>query len=677
MNIAPGLETATGDLIVQGVFAGGINGNDTNFRKVGEGSLRIEGAGTASTPFLVWNGSVILAGGDNRLGAGSSMRLGNGGTSGRLVLDGVNQTFTSLINVGTGTDNRVVGNSATLSTLTIDNGADTTLDAHLGGSGTHHNNLGLAKSGAGVLTLTGTNTYTGPTTVTNGILQVARQTSLYNNDSASWNADNIIVQSGATLALNVGGAGEFTASDLDVIKTLGTGSDFSYSGGIANTNAGANVLGLTKLGDGTLTLSGSNTFTGSVLVAGGTLEVQTKTSDVAYTINQGATLRIGYTTGGGYANTGMQINGDGVAATSGLYLQGGTSYNASGQIQLLTAPTTIRHFGSGLASIGIFDINGNALNVSSAASGSEIDANIEMVSRGFGMSAFVASGDNTATGDLVINGRLNVGNLGFYKRGDGSILLNQAATGSNAAVRIQGGAIIAGTEGVLGANANLEISAGASLRLNGFDQAARNLAGAGAVVNGSPTTATLTIDSTVDSTFSGGLGGSGEGENNLAFTKTGNGTLTLSGASTHTGDTMVAAGAIMITGSLGNSAVTVQSGATIGGNGTMDGPLTFESGANLDLTVAGAITLTDFGFANLLGWDASMADVGTYNLINGGGTVTLAGTTPTFSNPFDFGNGRQGYFQQGSLQVVIIPEPVTAVMGGLGLLLMMRRRRSH
>ena len=42
-----------------------------------------------------------------------------------------------------------------------------------------------------------------------------------------------------------------------------------------------------------------------------------------------------------------------------FYLQGGKTYNASGQIVLLTAPTTIRQYGSGLANIGTFDINGN------------------------------------------------------------------------------------------------------------------------------------------------------------------------------------------------------------------------------------------------------------------------------------------------------------------------------
>jgi hypothetical protein len=88
-----------------------------------------------------------------------------------------------------------------------------------------------------------------------------------------------------------------------------------------------------------------------------------------------------------------------------------------------------------------------------------------------------------------------------------------------------------------------------------------------------------------------------------------------------------------------------------------------------------AITLTDFMFSDIIGWDASAAELGTYTLINGGGTLTLAGTTPTIANPFDFGNGKQGYFQSGSLQVVVIPEPSAFLLGGIGSLLFSLRRR--
>ncbi len=150
-----------------------------------------------------------------------------------------------------------------------------------------------------------------------------------------------------------------------------------------------------------------------------------------------------------------------------------------------------------------------------------IDANIQMVNIGFGMSVNIPSGANTATGDLVINGRLNVGSLGFYKRGNGSVMLNAAATTTNAAVQIQGGTVITGIADALGVNANLPISAGAKLVMNGYSQAAGTLSGAGAVVNGSVTATTLTIKQAADATFSGLLGGVGTNESNLALVKSG------------------------------------------------------------------------------------------------------------------------------------------------------------
>jgi autotransporter-associated beta strand protein len=238
----------------------------------------------------------------------------------------------------------------------------------------------------------------------------------------------------------------------------------------------AGTQGFTKTGAGYLTLSAASTFTGTATVSAGTLEMQNKSGDTTYAVAQGATLKMGYSTGGGYANTSLTINGNGVTDPSGFYLKGGKTYNAAGTITLLAAPTTIRQYGSGLASIGTFDINsGQGLYCTASASGSVVDPNIQMVSSGYGMIGYVDPGANTAAGDLTINGPLNVGSLGFYKRGAGSLLLKGTATSANTALNLQAGTVICGVANCIGANAAVPMSSGATLALNGFNQTIASL----------------------------------------------------------------------------------------------------------------------------------------------------------------------------------------------------------
>jgi len=156
---------------------------------------------------------------------------------------------------------------------------------------------------------------------------------------------------------------------------------------------------------------------------------------------------------------------------------------------------------------------------------------------------------------------------------------------------------------------------------------------------------------------------------------------------------LVSAGTLLVTGALSNSNVTVTGNGTIGGNnGLIGGTLTFDAGAKLDLTgatinvssssgiltVGGsqAITFHNFQFSDIVGWDWQNAGAGTYTLIGGGGTVTFNGSTPTIDNMANLGNGYFGYFQEGSFQaVIVIPEPATALLGGLGMFFLLRRRR--
>lgn len=322
--------------------------------------------------------------------------------------------------------------------------ANETKNYMLSGSGAIAGSTALTKTGAGTLTVSTANTYSGVTTITGGKL--------------------VLLDTTATLMS--GGI-----VDNSVLEISAVAGPLTYNSSITGTGT------LTKSGSDTLTITGGLALTTPITVAAGTLEMQAKSGDAPYVINSGGTLKFGYSTGGGYANTNLKIHGDGAAATTGFHLKGGSTYNVSGTLELLDAPTTIRQYGTGLASIGIFDINSTGLSCSAAASGSETDSNVKFVSLGYGMSVQIETGANTATGDFILNGPLDVDHSGngFYKRGAGSLRLNAAATANNRNVRILGGTIICGIADCLGTNAALQINSGGVLALNGFNQTVKSL----------------------------------------------------------------------------------------------------------------------------------------------------------------------------------------------------------
>ena len=232
-----------GVLVVSGSLAGG-SGTSLALANSGEG-LQIGSGGLVSIP------TVNLAG----LASTSAIRF-NGATTGgtisspSLVLQNSNETF----NVDRGTS---------AYDLTV-SGAITD-----GGGG-----YGLIKNGAGILLLSGTNTYDGTTIVNSGSLVAATTASLPGYSSAG----TVSVAAGATLGVSVGTAG-WGSSDIGILTTSATfapgsflGLDTTVAGSFTQSDAIGGGLGLNKLGSGLLVLTNTgNSYSGGTILTTGML----------------------------------------------------------------------------------------------------------------------------------------------------------------------------------------------------------------------------------------------------------------------------------------------------------------------------------------------------------------------------------------------------------------------
>jgi fibronectin-binding autotransporter adhesin len=319
------------------------------------GNLVLGRAG-GGTPVFTFDGNVTLDGGVGTSGSGaepysmtfngnigeatvgSSLSLAATGTGSVFTFNGQN-TFTGGMN--TNSKALVVGGSGYL------------------GGGNYAGAISsatFAYNSSAYQILSGTNNVTGVTTVSAGTLQFAKQVSLNSGTTGNWTAAKINVKSGATFAVNVDSAGTdgFDSAKLNTLLTnisvasaatsglqagsiLGfdtstaTGGTFTQGNLIANsTGVNGGVIGLTKLGAGTLILDKANSYTGATSVTNGTLVVNGNiASSSLTTVASGATIGGSGTVGvltvssGAFINPG---NSPGILNT-GDYTQVGT-YNA-------------------------------------------------------------------------------------------------------------------------------------------------------------------------------------------------------------------------------------------------------------------------------------------------------------------------------------------------------------
>jgi autotransporter-associated beta strand protein len=189
------------------------------------------------------------------------------------------------------------------------------------------------------------------------------------------------------------------------------------------------------------------------------------------------------------------------------------------------------------------------------------------------------------------------------------------------------------------------------LDLGGNSSTIRSLSGAGFVLSGAHTPATLTIAPLSGSfTFSGSILDGPPLSAPLSLVKSGAGTQILSGGfNSYTGATTVSAGKLLVNSSLTASSVTVQSGGTFGGTGSVTNGVTVQSGGTLapgglatpGTLMVGSLTLNT---GSLLAYRLGTAS----DLTVVSGALTLAGTL-SVTDAGGFGLGSYRIFNYGTL----------------------------
>lgn len=378
---------------------------------------------------------------------------------------------------------------------------------------------GLTKSGTSALTLSGANTYTGPTAVNTGSLIL----------SGSLSGSTISVANGA--ALNETASGVIAGAAAGIVCQ----GSATLSG--ANTYGGVTTVGVAGISNVTLTVN-NNTALGST--AGGTTIIGGTTVN----FNNSVALANGVTVTGetltlqsGSGRARLQYSaGSGSATWDGnIVLSGGWNYLSS-------------------------DTTGGTLYVGGSADDTVTGANQGLQVRG--------------SGTTVINSTLLLGSGGIIRDDPGTCILNAAQhVFGNAS--IYQGTFKLGAPEVMPQNILLAIgksgnTADAIFDLNGMSQTLAGLAdahfasgnGTQRILSAEP--ATLTVSNTTARSF--GLAGSSI-EGAVSLVKIGGATLTLTGTNSYSGATVVSNGtlAVSATGTLGNNSTNI----VVGGAGTL------------------------------------------------------------------------------------------------------------
>ncbi|MEI6713748.1 MAG: autotransporter-associated beta strand repeat-containing protein, partial [Verrucomicrobiota bacterium] len=593
-----GIGTSANNVSVTGsagwlMNVGSINGGTSAWTKAGTGTLYLAGSNLSMGTANLTAGTMQLAS-SGAINGSSSLKF----TGGTLQFGVSAGTYAALVLSST-------------SAIAVDtNGFDGTLSGNFASS----NTAGLTKMGAGMLVISGSNGYTGVTNILSGTLNLGGSNALSGGGSLTF--------SGGTLQLGISG-GSYTTGAVNSTSSMfidTNGYGVSFSGNWDGTN----VAGLTKLGSGSLTLSGSNGFTGvttlnaGTLILGGTYSLA---GNGAVTF-AGGTLALGIN-GGTYTNAITGSGASGLLFDSNSYTgfwSGNMDATNTGALTkmgsgLLTLSGSNGYTGTTLINVGTLGLGstyavGGGGNITFGGgtllftSANTSDVASRIVSSG---SAIVI--DTNAQGVTFSNGLSATNTGGLVKVGSGTLIFggNNLYTGTT---NVNGGTLSLNSSTALAGGGNIQFGGGTlQFTTNNANDYGSKIVGSGSAI---------VIDTNAQGvSFSTSLASSNVG----GLTKLGAGTLTLSGSNSYTGVTTVSAGTL----SLGSANALAGGGSFTLAGGTLQFGTNAANYSNKFANSLGAMLIDSNGLSSTLSGNLLSSNTGGLTKL-GVGTLILSGS---------------------------------------------------
>ena len=673
---------------------------------------------------VTWTGAAGNAWNDDTMESPKNWTLPD--TSGTDYINGDTVLFTDTA----GTFTVDITENVSPGTVNFSNASNAYTIGSTGGFGITSGSVNL--NGGGTVTIANSNSYAGATTINAGTLTVTGSltASPVTLNAGTLNLDSPTAVGSGGLKLN-GGTLDSTAAGTVLAgnPAQNWNGDFAFAG-TNDLDLGTGAVTVGGSGDRTVTVAGTLTVgelrtgpgQGLIKQGAGTLVLTSTGAGGASSVVNGVlevaagTLQMN--------RTGTDAAGSGDVTAAGI-IGGGTITNGAAGARWLFSN----------AASGSYDFSGTLANGTGGALGFvKSGASTQILSGSNNYSdpttvnggTLVITGTNSTGGAVNINGSaatpafLNLQNSDAL--GTGVV----TATNRNSGIQLQGGITLPSTvtfvtsnDGIGGTvpyaianlggdntiNGTITLTSGGGGSIIQSDAGSLTLAGNISIASGQSSRGiTLQGSSTGANTFSGALSDLST-SSKASITKSGTGTWTIAGNNTYTGATTVAAGILAVNGSIASSSgVTVNSGATLQGTGRV-ATTTVDVGGHVapgnsigTLTVSGSMAIS--GTLDVE-YDDSLTQP--IDLLNVSGTLDITAATvdfadissgalglsepayvfatygtltgSQFASVVDLPTGYSINYAYAGNNIALVPEPTAALLAGLGVLALLRRRR--